>query len=155
MDIAVSHAAINGTDRPTEREFRLITPEGLQAIWPLVKSGVQTVCERGSDGWIMEDVYMALKQGVSLLYVGFVSNYYVGFVVVTPTIGWNGPQLHTWLLYNRGERDVLDTFLPDLIEIAKVRGAQRITMSSPRKGWERRAVALGFHPTLQHYAMEI
>ena len=155
MDIAASMHALNGQDAAQEREFRLIAPVELHAYWPLVKAGVEKVAERGSDGWLPEDVYMALKQSISLLYVAFVSQYYVGFAVVTPTIGWNGPQLHIWCLYNRGERDVLDTFLPDLIALAKSRGAQRMTMSSPRRGWEKRAAQLGFEPGLITYGMEI
>jgi hypothetical protein len=98
---------------------------------------------------------MALKQGVSLLFVAYVCQYYVGFVVLTPTVGWAGPQAHIWLTYNRGERDVIETFLPDLLDIARARGAVKLTMSSPRRGWEKRAVQLGFHPTLQHYALEV
>jgi hypothetical protein len=155
MDMAASTEAINGQGHAPQREFVLVEPRDLTQYWPLVKAGVEKVAERGSDGWLPEDVYMALKQGVSLLYVGFVDRYYVGFVVVTPAAGWSGPQLHLWLLYNRGERDVLETFLPDLIEIAKARGAQRITMSSPRKGWERRAPQLGFEQGLTNYSLEV
>lgn len=155
MDIAASTHALNGTDRPAARELRLIAQDDLHAFWPLVKRGVETVAERGSDGWLPEDVYVALRQGVSLLYVGFIDQYYVGFAVLTPAVGWNGPLLHLWLVYSRGERDTLETFLPDLLAIAHERGAKRITMSSPRKGWEKRALQLGFHPTLQHYALEV
>lgn len=155
MDIAAAHEAINGTGETAGREWRVVQPGELPQFWPLVRRGVEEVCERGSDGWLVEDVYMAVRQGVSLLCVATIANYYVGFVVVTPTLGWHRPQLHIWCAYNRGERDVLDTFLPDVIALAKARGAAKITMSSPRKGWERRAAQLGFHPTLQHYAMEI
>src|SRR5512139_1083187 len=148
MEITASNEALNGTERPLERELRLVAPAEIQTYWPLVKAGVETVAERGSDGWLPEDVYMALKQGVSLLYVAFVHHYYTGFVVLTPAIGWAGPQAHIWLTYNRGDRDVLGTFLPDLLDIVRARGATKLTMSSPRRGWEKRAVQLGFYPTL-------
>ena len=155
MDIASSMHALNGQDAAQDRELRQIAPAELYAYWPLVKAGVEKVAERGSDGWLPEDVYMAVKQGVSLLYVAFVAQYYVGFAVVTPALGWHGPQLHVWCLYNRGERDVLETFLPELLAIAKERGAQRLTMSSPRKGWERRGEALGFHYINSQFALEV
>ena len=155
MDIAASLLAINGVDIPDSRQLRPVAPADLYQYWPLVKAGVEKVAERGSDGWLPEDVYMALKQGISLLYVAFVNDYYVGFVVLTPAAGWNGPQIHLWACYNRGERDVLETFLPDLIEIARSRGAQRLTMSSPRKGWERRGEALGFNYINSQFALEV
>lgn len=155
MDIAASVEAINGTSRPADCELRQIQQAEIGAYWPLVKAGIEKVAERASDGWIAEDVYMALKQGVSQLLVAFVANYYVGFLVVTPTVGWAGPQLHIWALFNRGERNVLETFLPDLLRIAEERGMVRITMASCRKGWERRARELGFVPTQQHYALEV
>jgi hypothetical protein len=155
MDIAASTEAINGQGPAAERALHLVLPAELSQYWPLVKRGVETVAERGSDGWLPEDVYMALKQGISLLYIAFVSQYYVGFLVVTPAAGWSGPQLHVWLLFNRGARDVLATFLPDLVALAKERGAQRITMSSPRKGWERRAPQLGFEQGLTNYVLEV
>src|SRR5512139_1418859 len=154
MDIAASVEAINGTTRD-RCELRAVPAVEIGKYWQLIENGVAKVAERAEDGWIAPDLYMALKQGVSLLYIAFVADYYVGFLVVTPAIGWAGPQLHVWALYNRGERDVLETFLPDLLEIARQRGAKQITMASPRRGWERRAAALGFHPTQQHYALEV
>ena len=155
MDIAASVEAINGGVRPDDCELRAVAQQEIGHYWALVKAGVEKVAELATDGWLPEDLYMALKQGVSLLYIAFVNQYYVGFVVLTPAMGWTGPQLHVWACYNRGERDVLETFLPDLLEIARQRGTTQITMASPRRGWERRALALGFHPTQQHYAMEV
>ncbi|MCO5760383.1 MAG: hypothetical protein NHG36_02560 [Chromatiaceae bacterium] len=155
MDIAAAATAINGTGQPEMRELRLVQPHELGRYWELIKPGLVSVHEKASDGWLIEDVYMALKQGVSVLYIGFVSQYYVGFVVATPAIGWTGPQLHLWALYNRGERDLLETFLPDLLEIARARGAVRITMQSPRRGWERRGAALGMHYINSQFAMEV
>ena len=156
MDIAVSDEAINGHSAALERELRLIAPTELYDCWDdLVKDGVRKVADIGSDGWIPEDVWMSLKQQTSFLYVAYVSGFYVGFVIVTPANGWRAPLWHLWVLYNRGDRDVLETFLPDFIGMAKQRGVQRITMSSPRKGWERRAPQLGFVQGLTNYALEI
>lgn len=154
MDLAVSNEAINGTST-TACSLRLVQPHEFATYWPLVRAGVEKVHERAGNGWLPEDVYMSCKGGQSLLFVAFVHDYYTGFVVATPAIGWTGPQLHLWCVFNRGERDVLETFLPDLVRIAKERGVQRITMSSPRKGWERRAADLGFHFTESHYTLEV
>lgn len=155
MDIESARIAINGTAPTGERELRLVEPWELARYWLQVKGGVERVAEEASDGWLPEDVYMALKQNVSLLMVGYVANYYVGFVVLTPTLGWEGPQMHLWAVYNRGERDVLDTFLEDVREFARARGAVKITMTSCRKGWERRAVQLGFTKTQTQFALEV
>lgn len=155
MDIAASEMAINGAGEPQDVLLRPVQQTELSQYWPLIKAGVEKIAEHSVDDWIVEDVYMSIKQGASFLYVAFVASYYVGFLVVTPTIGWTGPQLHVWLCYNRGERDVLETFLPTLRQIAKERGAQKITMTSPRRGWEKRAIELGFGRGQTHYQLEV
>ena len=155
MDIAASTDAINGQAATEDRELHLVRPEELHAAWQQVQRGVDRVIEATHADWLREDLYVSLRQGVTQLYVGYVHQYYVGFVAVTPTAGWTGPQWHIWAAFNRGERDVLQTFLPDLVALAKAAGAQKLTMSSPRKGWERRAVQLGFHEFERHYALEV
>ncbi len=155
MDIALANESLNGQTLPADRVLQLVPQSELTAAWHTVKRGMEEVQERASDGWLTEDVYMALRQGTSMLAVGYVHQYYVGFAVLTPVMGWAGPQLHIWAAYNRGERDVLETFLPDLIELAKQRGCTRLTMASQRKGWARRAEQLGFVPGQTTYALEV
>lgn len=155
MDLSLAQAALNSATAPQVRELHLVDPAELGRYWVQVRAGVERVAEESSDGWLPEDMYMAIKQGVSLLLVGYVENYYTGFVVLTPSLGWSGPQMHLWALYNRGARDTLETFLPDLLRFARDRGAQKITMASVRKGWDRRAAQLGFARTQTHYALEV
>ena len=155
MDIGAAREAIDGTTPVAEHLLRPVAPQELARYWPLVRPGLEKVRDRSGDGWLVEDIYVALKQGVSELYVGLVSQYYVGCVVLTPTVGWHGPQAHLWAVYSRGERDVLEAFLPDLVERCRARGITRLTMSSERKGWLRRAEQLGFRPTQQHYTLEV
>lgn len=150
-----AHEAIDEQTAVTDSELRIVPHTQIRQVWQQVRGGVDKVIERTDDHFLAEDVYMALVQGTSVLMVGYVHQYYVGFVIATPTIGWEGPELHLWMVFNRGGRDVLATFMPQVISFAKARGATRLTASSSRDGWERRIGKLGWHKTLTQYAMEV
>jgi hypothetical protein len=148
--------AIDGTGATTlQTELRVVAPQEVRAAWTQVRGGIEKVIEKCEDRFLPEDVYVALQQGTSVLMVGYVASYYVGFVVVTPTIGWDGPELHLWLAYNRGKRDVCETFMPQIVAHAKRHNCVSLTGMSDRKGWEKRATQLGWRATMTKYEMEI
>ena len=155
MDMADAREAIDGTALAVNRELRLVHPTQLRGTWTLVRGGVEKIIERTEDRFLPEDVYMALQQGGSVLMVCYVASYYVGFVVVTPNVGWDGPELHVWLAYNRGKRDVCETFLPEIIAHARQHNFVRLTGMSDREGWKRRAAQLGWRATMTKYELEI
>ncbi len=118
--------------------MRYVKPDELHSVWAFVKAGLEVVRNRCFERWIPEDVYTALKQGGSQLFVAE-----DGFIVVTPQKDqFSGEQiLFIWaaygtnaLVYEEGEKLIT--------QLAKQIGAKRIQMESPRRGWERR----GFDP---------
>ena len=133
-----------------------IDPSKLHKVWGLVKEGMEKVRERGGDSWLVEDMYMALKNNHSTLHIGYEGAEYRGFLVLTPTVSFDGPVLHIWALYsNGGELELLDEGLEHIKELAKRMNAQRVTFHSPRKGWEKCGAKLGFKLRTQTFAMEV
>jgi len=132
-----------------------IPPDEVSEQWDLVQAGVEEVAQYG-DHWRAEDVYMALRQGTSHLYVIMVDGVYAGFVVVTPTRGHDGPTLHVWIAYAvPGGPPLHPATVARFKDWATAIKARRILFTSPRKGWDRLARRLGFTPTLVTYELEV
>lgn len=132
-----------------------IAPDDVPAEWDLVLPGVEEVAQYG-DHWRPEDVYMALRQGASHLHVVKADGRYAGFVVTTPSRGYDGPTLHVWIAYAvPGGPPLPPATVLKFREWAAAMNARRVVFTSPRKGWERLARRLGFAPTLITYELEV
>lgn len=133
-----------------------IHPHHLQKYWPKVREGLGRVHQHSADTWIPEDVYVELKANRSTLHMGYVDSYYKGFFILTPTQGYDGPVLHVWALYSEGKDfDLFHEGMKEVLKLAAHMQAKRITFTSPRKGWERQAVKLGFSPRSTLFSMEV
>lgn len=118
-------------------DFILIHPDGLRAVWPDVRAGLETMPK---DDWIPEDVFHAIKSGESALYIGMRDTGYCGFFVLRKLLGEfsRDPILHCWLAYNHGDASVYDEAADFMRAQAKQMGAKRLTFGSPRPGWGKR-----------------
>lgn len=133
-----------------------IHPTQISQAWDGIAPGIGAVRSKGGDHWRPEDVYMALKQGGSTLHIAKEGGEYVGFVVLTPTQGYDGPVLHVWLAYScRPDIDVLGMGLNEIDKLANQMQARRLTFSSARKGWDRHGEKLGWNPILTVYEREV
>lgn len=131
-----------------------VSPEKLRDCWDGIKPGIDAVRE-SSEAWIAEDVYHAIRAGVSSLYLALVDNEYAGFVVLTSQQNYDGPQLFIWCCYStRADYDPIDTFLPELKKIAEKIGAKRLLFGSQRR-WERRLKDHGWMPYTTIYGLEL
>ena len=128
------------------RELKPMPQQDLHACWALVKEGLKEVKEHSTQDWIAEDIYSAIRANSSWLYLGLVQHAYVGFCVLTPTVGYACKMLHVWCVYNATDLDVIALFADELEKIARSIGARKITFLSPRPGWERRLKGYGFRP---------
>lgn len=128
---------------PLRLEF--VAPEGLRAVWGLVRSGLEIVQLRTSADWLPEDVYTHLKGGTAQLFVAKRWNRPVGFVVLTITLNpFSGNRTALiWICYT-AEEGVVDELLPTVEKLCKEAGAVRISFQSPRRGWQRRLAKHGF-----------
>lgn len=114
-----------------------VNPVDLQSHWEEIRAGLLVVQKKASDGWIPEDIYHAIKACTSFLYLAYVDQEYVGFIVVTPMQCFDMKKLHIWCAYNCGGKNVLEQTYPELEKLARGIGAKKVTFASPRN-WERR-----------------
>jgi Fe2+ transport system protein FeoA len=120
-----------------------IPKDQLRSHWDYVKHGLELVRAKGHTEWIVEDVYCDCYENRSMLFIGMVDNKPIGFVVLQPM----GDTLHVWSAWSTINDNILfQQAFQEIQAIAKQGGKSRVTFSSQRKGWERRARELGFKP---------
>lgn len=123
-------------------EKRFIEPKDLRSWWPYIRPKLKQILRKSPEVWIPEDIYADCFQGRSMLWVALKNNKPQGFVVCQPT---DENTLHLWAGFS--ENDCADLGGWSIIDdIAKQGGASFITFDSWRKGWEKKAKALGFSP---------
>jgi len=120
-----------------------IPKDKLREHWDYVKHGLELVRQRGHTQWIVEDVYCDCYENRSMLFMGIVNDKPEGFIVLQPV----GNALHIWATWSRiFDYDIFTKGLEEVKAIARQGGKTRVTFSSQRKGWERRARLMGFKP---------
>jgi hypothetical protein len=120
-----------------------IPKDNLRQHWDYVKHGLELVRAKGHTSWIVEDVYCDCYENRSMLFMGLVDNNPVGFVVLQPI----ADTLHVWATWSTlNDETLFYQAWQEIQSIAKQGGKSRVTFSSQRKGWERKARALGFKP---------
>jgi hypothetical protein len=136
-------------DARAHRELKYVHPDDLRLYWDLIRPGLEKVKEAGSEDWILEDIYSAIKSGPSTLHIGYVNGVYVGFIVICPGKEFGRQLLHIWCLYldpcaKSENNDAMMDFWPNIVKIAQNMGARRIDMQTARRGFERRLMSLNF-----------
>ena len=134
-------------------ELAYIHPDDVHAYWPYVKPRLEKVKAKTNARWLPEDVYAALKSRGATLHIvkkqstveyaeGVIAVDYLGLVVLRPSQDYDGKVLWVWVAFSENP-DVVDRFIPELVEYARNMGAKRLAFSSPRK-WERRLKRFGW-----------
>lgn len=127
-----------------------IPKDNLRQHWDYVKHGLELVRQHGHMEWIVEDVYCDCYENRSMLFIGMIDNKAVGFVVLQPM----GNALHVWATWSiLNDKVLFQQAWQEIQQIAKQGGKTRVTFSSQRKGWERRARELGFKPQTWEYTL--
>lgn len=123
--------------------FHYIPKDQLRTHWEFIKEGLEIVRTKGHMEWIVEDVYCDCYENRSMLFMGIVNDKPEGFIVLQPV----GNALHIWATWSRiFDYDIFTQGLEEVKAIARQGGKTRVTFSSQRKGWERRAKLMGFKP---------
>lgn len=125
-----------------------VHPLDLHRVWDEVSIGLNEVAKHGAT-WRNEDVYHAVKSGLSMLFVTE-----GGFVVLTPQQDYDGVQLFIWACFAKMEEDPIATYLPELKEIAQGFNAKRIVFGSQRR-WERKLAPYGCKPLTTYYGIDL
>jgi hypothetical protein len=128
-----------------------IPKDQLRTHWEFIKHGLEIVRQRGHTEWIVEDVYCDCYENRSMVFLAITDNKPYGFVVLQPI----GNTLHIWAAWSViNNEELQNEAMKEIQEIAKQGGKSKVTFSSQRKGWERRARAMGFQPQTWEYILE-
>ena len=128
-----------------------IPKDQLRTHWEFIKHGLELVRQRGHTEWIVEDVYCDCYENRSMVFLTITDNKPYGFVVLQPI----GNTLHIWAAWSAINNEQLqNAAMKEIQAIAKQGGKSKVTFSSQRKGWERRARAMGFQPQTWEYILE-
>lgn len=127
-----------------------IPKDQLRQHWDYVKHGLELVRAKGHNEWIVEDVYCDCYENRSMLFIGIIEHKPVGFVVLQPI----GNALHVWAAWSTINDDAMfEQASKEIQEIARQGGKSKVTFTSQRRGWERKARELGFKPQTWEYKL--
>lgn len=135
--------------------FDLIAPENLHSVWSYVRAGLLKIKERVKEQWLPEDVFTAIRNKRSTLYVVREDDRYLGFFVAEQSIEpfTHEPVLFVWCLYGMDELARADACLEYLDKLARSIGAKRIRFTG-RRGWQK-VLAGKFEATRVIYEREL
>jgi len=127
--------------------LRVIEPKHLVAEWDRVRAGLVEVKKATTDDWLPEDVYMALRQGQAVLYIGSGdAGEYLGFLVLRLAASFHATSMEVWCAYSATPLPLMRRFFPHIKAVAANAGAKAITFASARDEWAAAAKRLGFKP---------
>ena len=133
--------------------LRPIAPKDLIFEWDRVRAGLLEVKKATTDDWLPEDVYMSIKQGGAVLYVGEDDEGdYLGFMVLRFIPTFHGARLDIWAAHSDSPMRLMRRFWPEIKAVARGAGADRISFTSARDEWH--AVADYLDPATQQTIYE-
>ncbi len=127
-----------------------IPKDQLRLHWDYVKQGLEVVRSKGHTEWIVEDVYCDCYENRSMLFIGMINNKPEGIVILQPI----GNALHIWVTWSTAnDPAIFQQAFEEVQTIAKQGGKSKITFSSQRRGWERKAKQMGFKPSTWEFTL--
>ena len=120
-----------------------IPKDQLRTHWEFIKHGLEIVRSKGHPEWLVEDVYCDCYEQRSMIFLAVTNNKPYGFVVLQPI----GKTLHVWAAWSTiNDELLLQQAWQEIQQIAKNGQKTKVTFSSQRRGWERKARLMGFKP---------
>jgi hypothetical protein len=120
-----------------------IPKDQLRTHWEFIKHGLEIVRSKGHPEWLVEDVYCDCYEQRSMVFLAVTDNKPYGFVVLQPI----GKTLHVWAAWSTINNELLlQQAFQEIQAIAKNGQKTKVTFSSQRRGWERKAKQMGFKP---------
>jgi hypothetical protein len=119
----------------------------IRPVWDAIRPGVALVRQRNNASWREEDVYAACVGGQAHLWMNDEGDFCVlqlqrdPFTLVL--------ECFVWVAFSQGD---LNSHTMQIAAVARAAGAQRLVMTSARRGWERRPEWALLHST---FVMEI
>lgn len=118
----------------------------LPKVWPSLRGWIAEM--DNPEQIIPEEIYAALYCNQATLFLLQVQSEDIGFMVVRAI---KPSDLHIWLLHAKNGYECLNIFRNDLMGIAKIAGASKLTFGSRRKAWQKVAVEHGFNVRMITY----
>jgi hypothetical protein len=110
-----------------------IPADALRIVWPMIVDRIRDLSEEYGDGWLAEDVYVELSTNCAYLWG---TENMAGFVVlVILTAPW-GKDLNVWIADNETVENAA-FYWPQLLQMARDNGCQRVVFESARKGFAK------------------
>lgn len=114
--------------------LRYVPIPQLSLVWPTVRAHIQHANEKLGERNTPEEIYHALRQNMAGLYLAREGD---GVFVAQKVVELDGTcSCFVWLAVGPMRDDVVE-LQQNLETIARMIGAVRLRMRSPRKGWER------------------
>lgn len=136
--------------------LRVIEPKQLAGEWERVRAGLVEVKKATNDDWLPEDVYMAIRTGQAVLYLGTGdAGEYLGFLVLRLVAATHSTKMEIWCAYAVPGVSVMRRFLPHIKAVARNAGVSGILFSSARQEWAAAARRLGFAPASVSYELNL
>ena len=146
----VRRSTINGV------VFEHIPVEDVRVAYERIEQDLHKIRKKSYADWIPADIYAALKNGKTELFIAYEKEHYVGFIITSLVRDSGGqPVLFLWAEDQDSKfknRDNGLVFMSNLAEELKV---SAIEFSSTRKGWTRAAKIHGYEPVTQIYRKEL
>lgn len=139
-----------------------VQPKDLQHAWANIKPSVSRIALRYETDWIPEDVYASLRSGESQLFLVGDGR---GFVVLKKNLNqYTGESsLFVWVgSYFDADKhgpdftvDEKNALTAQLCEMAKSAGATSVMFESPRRGWDKIALEMGWKPVMTTWKVDV
>ena len=130
----------------------------LRQLWPEIAPQLQIMRLRCRESWLVEDVWASLVQQKASLFIGQLDGQRVGFMVTE--LQWEAfavkPVLHIWAAIGPHLLDQhADAVFVFTDQLARVAGADRTRMVSPRKGWDKSSLLKWMRPVKTIWEREV
>ena len=146
----VRRSTINGV------VFEHIPVEDIRFAYERIEQDLHKVRRKSYADWIPADIYAALKNGSTDLFIGYEKDYYVGFIITSFLKDSSGqPVLFLWAAYQDSKFKNKDNGLLFMDKLAEEFKVSAIEFSSTRRGWARAAKKHGYEPVTQIYRKEL
>jgi hypothetical protein len=127
-----------------------IPKDQLRTHWQFIKHGLEIVRSKNHPEWLAEDVYCDCYEQRSMVFLAVTNNQPYGFVVLQPM----GNTIHVWAAWSSINDDLLLTqAFQEIQAIAKQGSKTRITFTSQRRGWDKKALHMGFKPSTWEFTL--
>jgi hypothetical protein len=128
-----------------------IPKDQLRTHWEFIKHGLQIAINKCSPEWIIEDVYCDCYENRSMAFLALKDNKPYGFTILQPI----GNSLHIWVSWSSiNDEELQNEAMKEIQVIAKQGGKTKVTFTSPRRAWDKRAIQMGFKPSTWEYILE-